>query len=321
MTWAEDDWERHEPVVQLSRDEVASLVGFVPTAVTLLTGGKANTHWRARGPAGEDRVLRITQRDPASAAREALLWPRVAPHVPIPRVHGHGTTSAGLPVAVLDFVDGVHPAAVLTEHPEEALGVGRALGRTLAGLTAVPVGPMGLYAPDLSLARRFDTVADSFVDLITWSLREGRARRRLGPERVAAVRGVLDAAAAELAPLDAHPALAHGDYKSPNLLLRRDGDGWRVAAVLDWEFACPFTPLLDIAILMRHRDRFPPSLQEGFAEGYAERAWLPDDWRRLSRIVDWMNLVGFLNASGDRPRLYAAVTDLLMDSVATVRCR
>ena len=30
-------------------------------------------------------------------------------------------------------------------------------------------------------------------------------------------------------------------------------------------------------------------------------------WLRLARIVDLMNLVGFLNAPGTRPRLHAAV--------------
>jgi len=325
MAWAEDDWERAEPPVSLPRPEVAEIVGFEPVAVERLTAGKANTQLRVRGPAGEDRVVRIYQRDPGAAAREGRLLARVAPHVPVPVVYGEASTSLGLPAVVMAFVPGRTPAAVLADAPDQALGVGRALGRALAGLTALEIDGMGLYADDLSLARRFDTVADSFVDLIAHSLRRGRARRRLGPQRSAALAAVVDRAAARLAVLDAHPGLAHGDYKSSNLLLRRDGatelgaDRWRVAAVLDWEFACPFTPLLDVAILMRHRDTFPPALQQGFAEAYrAGGGWLPDDWRSLSRVVDLMNLVGFLNAGGDRPRVVAHVTELLMDTGAAL---
>jgi len=317
MSWAEDDWERATPPVTLPADEVAELVGFAPLRIQTLAGGKANTHLRVQG-ADADQVLRIVQRDAATAEREQRLWPMVRPHVPVPTVHRWSTTRSGLPVAVMDYVAGETPADVMARAPEAAHGVGLALGHTLAGLGAVPVAEMGLFAPDLSLSRRFDTVADSFLDLVDWSLRRGRAGKRLGPA-AARVAAAMPRAAEALAVLDDHPGLAHGDYKSSNLLIRPAADRWEVAAVLDWEFACPFTPMLDIAILMRHRDTFPPSFQAGFAAGYGARAWLPDDWRALSRIVDMMNLVGFLNASGDRPRLYEAVTGQLLATADAIR--
>ncbi len=309
-SWAEDDWERTVPPVAVERDDVDALLGPLGPArsLTLLSMGKANTNLRVDRHHGPPLVVRIYQRDPDALLREQALWRRVGDRVPIAALRGVGRVG-GLPAAVLDFVDGTAPASAMTARPDQAEAIGAALGTTLARLAELPIDGLGLYAPDLSLARRFDSVAHSFEDLVRFGLQEGRARRRLGPERRRALLDLLPHALERLAPLEDHPGLAHGDYKSSNLLLRDDG-GWQVVAVLDWEFACPFTPMLDVAILMRHRDTLPVAFQDGFETGYrAGGAWLPDDWRSLSRVVDLMNLIGFLNASGDRPRLYAAVVE------------
>jgi len=274
--------------------------------VAALPGGKANTNLRVERASGPPVVLRLYQRDHDASAREQALWARVAGRMPLPCCLGTGITSCGHPVAVLDFVDGVAPASALAAHPEQAGAIARALGATLAPLAELPIDGIGLYAPDLTLARRFEGVRASFEDLIRWSLRSGRARKRLGPDRVQALRLALPAAIERLAPLEAHPGLAHGDYKSSNLLMRPDP--WRVVAVLDWEFACPFTPMLDVAILMRHRSTWPTSFQGGFEAGYRDAGgWLPEDWRDVSQVLDLMNLLGFLNASGPRPTLYRSV--------------
>lgn len=320
MSWAEEGWERTVPPVELDRAEVDALLGPLgpATRVVPLTAGKANTNLRVDRAHGPPLVMRIYQRDRGAAARERRLWERLGRRVPVPALRGHGETSTGLPVAVVDHVRGVSVAEALVGWRGEAEAVGHALGRALAGLASWRVDAPGLYADDLSLSRRFDSVAHSFTDLIGWSLRAGRARRRLGRARRDRLLACMGDLAERLSPLDDHLALAHGDYKSSNLILQRCGGAWRVAAVLDWEFACPFTPMLDVAILMRHRETFPAVLQRGFEQGYRlSGGWLPDDWRGLSRVVDLMNLVGFLNASGDRPRLYDHVLRLIDQTLAS----
>lgn len=47
-------------------------------------------------------------------------------------------------------------------------------------------------------------------------------------------------------PVDASPAIVHGDYRLDNLLI---GDGDQVTAVLDWEMATLGDPLTDVALL------------------------------------------------------------------------
>ena len=318
IVWPEAEWERARDYVPVSLAEARSLVAPLGQAegVELLRGGKANTNYRVRMRERDDLVLRIYERAPGLLGREALLLARLHPDIPAPALLLQVALESGQPVGVLPFVEGVHPWRVMDADTAPALG--RACGETLALLARHhPEAVAGLYADDLSLARRFTSIADSFVDLIEWSLRQGRARRRLPPELRAGLRKQLTTLADELAPLDAHLCLSHGDYKLSNMLVAPRDGGFELTALLDWEFSGPFTPLLDVAILLRHEAHFPPSFGPSFAAGYREAgAWLPEGWRRISRVVDLMNLVGFLNGTSARPKLEAQALGLIAETLA-----
>jgi Ser/Thr protein kinase RdoA (MazF antagonist) len=319
MSWAEADWERLRPPVELSlelaRELFAKLGLGTPRALALLEGGKANTNYRVSLTDHADVVVRIYERDAGALAREAALLELLDEAIPAPRLLSRTALPDQTPVGVFTFLPGVHPSSILDQDTAPALG--RACGRTLALLAHHRFDRIGLFADDLGFARCFDSVADSFVDLITWSLSKGRARRRLPAELRAELDAKLERAAARLAPLDADSCLCHGDYKFSNLLVDTRGGALELTGVLDWEFACAFSPMLDVAILMRHREGFPPGFCAGFEAAYrAGGGPLPDDWRELSRIVDLMNLVGFLNGAGARPTLYAHVIRLIADTLA-----
>ena len=321
IDWPEAQWERARPHVRITLAEAADLVAPLGHAfeLELLAGGKANTNYRVRMRERDDLVLRIYERAPGLCAREAALLEGLDPDIPAPTPLLDGRLASGQPVALLPFVAGVHPWRIMDESTAPALG--RACGKTLALLALHhPAEVAGLYADDLSLARRFDSIGHAFTDLIEWSLRKGRARRRLPPELRASLRERVELLARALEPLDAHLCLTHGDYKLSNILVQPRGTGFVVSGLLDWEFAGPFTPLLDVAILLRHEAHFPPSFAEGFARAYREAgAWLPTSWRRLAKLVDLMNMVGFLNGTSSRPQLEAQAIEQIAATLAAER--
>jgi aminoglycoside phosphotransferase (APT) family kinase protein len=313
--WAEAEWERLTPYVEISDAELGEILaphGAAPPAA-VLGGGTTNTNYRV-----EDLVVRIYERDGGAAERERRLLELVADAVPTPKLLGNGETRAGTPYGVFEFIEGVHPYEVLDER--NATKIGRSLGAGLRALEVVelPAAPdaLGLFAPDLSFELTFESVAESFVGLIESSLNEGRSGKRLGAELCGELAAQLDQAAQRLEAVEDWRGLVHSDYKFSNLLLAPGGV--QLAAVLDWEFTCAFSPLLDVAIMMRHRDDFPAGFEEGFEEGHGA---LPDDWRELSRIIDLMNLVGFLNAPGERPKLYGHVTRRVASTIELIRRR
>lgn len=73
------------------------------------------------------------------------------------------------------------------------------------------------------------------------------------------------------------------------------GGKWRICGVLDWEFACAATPLLDFAIFLRDERARPAGFGAAFANAYRSAGGvLPTGWRRLTRIADLLNLLQLL---------------------------
>ena len=314
MKWPEEDWERRTAYVAVDESSATRLLGERVTAVQLLRGGKANTNYLIHTP-GRSLVLRIYERDPATARLECNIAELVRGAVPVPAFVGPQGEIGQHPAIFWEFIEGQHPEGALGDT--DAFALGEALGDTLRALEDIDPpggGEIGLLDPDLGFKRTFTSVGDSFHDLVSWSLSDGNAGRRLGPDLRHALLAELDNATKLVDTVDKWRGLVHGDYKFSNLLVADD----TVAAVLDWEFASVYTPLLDVAIHMRHRESFPAEYVAGFVLGHGS---LPDDWEVLSRIIDLMNLVGFLNGGGERPRLYAAVHRLIEQTVAMLRSR
>lgn len=332
--WPEEDWERRSPYLCVNVEEIAELLRDFGDlhALDLFEEGKSNTNYLCSfldGPQSEGRgaqasrprpgvVLRLYERDESALQRETLIHELVRDSVPVPRLLMSGALSTGTPFGVFELLEGRKPSAILQSHPTSASAVGRAVGRTLAALSRFEYSTCGLFSCDLGFERPFESVAESLVDLVEWSLSQGRAGKRLGPDLTRQLAAALPHVARRLEGLDERYTLVHGDYKFSNLLIATQSHD--VSGVLDWEFALAFTPLFDVAILMRHRATFPSPFVDGFSAGFTEGGGvLPEDWRELTRILDLMNLCGFLNASGDRPRVYGAATSLIRETLTLVR--
>jgi aminoglycoside phosphotransferase (APT) family kinase protein len=83
------------------------------------------------------------------------------------------------------------------------------------------------------------------------------------------------------------PTLVHGDFNSRNILVKRRGQAWSVAAILDWEFAFAGPVYCDIGNFLRYerpgQPRFEPSFSRGCRDGGID---LRGDWRLAARIAD-----------------------------------
>jgi fructokinase len=86
--------------------------------------------------------------------------------------------------------------------------------------------------------------------------------------------------------------------------------------VLDWEFAFAGPPLVDVGLFLRAGDALPRGFREAFAAGYrAAGGVLPNDWLPLSRLVDVVSQVTFLDDPRERPRVFAETTEVLKETL------
>jgi aminoglycoside phosphotransferase (APT) family kinase protein len=317
-----DDWPRTRPLLELDGGAVASLVaaalpgqkisGFAP-----LAGGLSNTNLVVALDGPPHRVvLRLYQCAIEKARTEAALSRMVQGRVPAPRfLHFAETNSiTGGPYAVVEFVAGERFDLLAQTLDDTALAnAAEAVGTVLAGIHAIRLPHRGFFDGDRLSPEAIDLGTTGLRAYLREELLHGPGGERLGAELTREVIALAESEDDLLERWPAEPCLTHADYNGSNILVLRHGEGWQVAAVLDWEFALSGIPAQDFAPLMRPPPAARPGYAEGIARGYRfAGGTLPGDWLRIARIADlfsWADMLG-------RPQIAPAV---IADARAGVR--
>jgi aminoglycoside phosphotransferase (APT) family kinase protein len=208
---------------------------------------------------------------------------------------------------VLSWVEGERLSDLLVTGDAETIGASAfAAGRVLASIHTVRFAHGGFLGSDLAVRVPFGKGGWE-AGITGWAI-EGQGRRWLGEERATRLAKLVHDQRDEVASDPSPPTLLHADYNGKNLLMRQDGQGWAVAAVLDWEFAFAGSPLFDLGIFLRADADLAPSYADEFGRGYqANGGTLPPNWRRISKLLDLINLCQFLDTTVERPLLFAEV--------------
>lgn len=309
-----DDWTRGTPALALDTEQATRLVtpafpGARVAEVIPVSGGLANTNLRLRLDGRDAPVLlRLYQRDPGQAAKEVALHRLLAGRVPVPAILHAGESNpvtAG-PYALLEWIEGGHLGRIAPGLGEDARTcLARDIGAVLAAIHAVLFPVAGFLDGHLEVAHPIDVGGAGLVAFLRTCL-DGPAGGRLEADLAAAA---LAFAAREGGRLEAWarpPRLTHADFNGSNVLVRETPAGWRVAAVLDWEFAFAGAPHFDFGNLMRPPLGDLPGFAESVAAGYRRAGGaLPEDWRDLARIADLTAWADFLGRPDATPEVIA----------------
>ena len=203
-----ETWARLTPALTVDPPAATHAVATLPGSpvvlrVTPLAGGLANTCLRldfadGRAPA----VLRIYQRDPDAARREAALHRLAASlGLPVPQVLLEIPAAIGLggPALLLQHVAGTRGDLALSAMDDAgAAAIGRQLGGLLARLHAVQPGPVGLLGPDLRVATPLSDADAGLAGFVDRCITHGRGAARLGPALTSGLRAMIAAEAGRL---------------------------------------------------------------------------------------------------------------------------
>jgi aminoglycoside phosphotransferase (APT) family kinase protein len=262
-----------------------SLPGERLVASERIDTGKANTNFRLRFDGRADAHLRFYVRDPSACRRETALAGLVADRVPIPGLI-NSNCDAGF--SIWEWVEAEH----LADGPDAAIDCAFELGRVLAATGSFEFDRSGFLDADLKVAQPFDEPCAAYIHWMRECLSKDIVRDRMGLELAQAVEAFIDGRQSILDPYRGARRLVHSDYKSSNILIR---DG-RIEAVLDWEFAHSGSPLIDIAVLFRHRRKGNGHFAERFAEGFTGHGgFLDPHWLAASHYLDLISLIDFLS--------------------------
>jgi aminoglycoside phosphotransferase (APT) family kinase protein len=282
-------WTRPVPALTPLPDAVAQMVraGLPDARVTgfaALDGGLANTNLRVELESGRV-LLRLYQRDPSQARKEAALARRLDGIVPVPRVLHLGAHD-GQTFALLYWMEGERLELALDDAAAHET-LGRTAGQALARIHSVIFENAGLLDGDLHVATPVLVDKAWLQHFLRATLIDGGGARFVPRDLAEAVIAFAERHGDARWP--GPYCLAHCDYNGSNILVR---DG-RVSAVLDWEFAFAGTPAQDFGNLLRNHPQ--AAFIEAVLGGYRDAGGcVPDDWRRLAMTADLASWADFL---------------------------
>lgn len=318
-------WDRHTERIAVDNATLERLLaprwpGARVTSAEHLSGGYANTNYRvtlAQHP--EPVVVRFYTREPESCAREAALLRLVAGAAPVPETLYADPEAARFthPYIVLSWMEGAPLVDILpTLAPGEADSLAAALGAVAARIGSFTFPEPGMLGPDLTIREPLVIGPEGLRHYLREMLVETRAATRLGADLTRRLLIVIEAQADALAPLADQSALIHADYKDGNILVARGAGGWRVTAVLDWEFAFAGASVFDLGSLLRREASLPPGFATACVAAYrANGGFAPRGWRRMTLLMDLINLCDFLNRETMRHSMRDDLVSLVRGTV------
>ena len=310
-----EGWQRKAAWVDLQHAEIAALLRPAVGDGTILsvqpvTGGLVNTNLKVTlSDPPHTVLLRLFQREPLKAEIEAALDALLCDGVPRARFHHFDQTNpvTGHPYAVLQWIEGMQLGLVGSAADEATLAeLGARTGTVLAQIHSFRFDRHGFFAADLSVPVAIDLDRAGLLAFMRQCLFDGPGGERLGTELTARLFVFVECEGDRLDAWLGTPCLTHADFNPSNILVHREADGWRIAAVLDWEFALSATPALDFGNLLRPPFGSQAGFVEGLAHGYrAAGGFLPDDWFRIARLADLFAWADLLGRRGEDPALTA----------------
>lgn len=289
--WMRAEPRRSLPAAVLERIVLTAFPGCRVFASQPLGDGLRNANFKLRlDPAPETVVLRMYEHDASLCQKEIDLMRLVGGAVPVPEViHAEPRGWEDLPPFTLTrWVEGISFRDL--KHGGDAEGIAQAAhsaGETLAAIGRFTFLKPGWIAPGPAVGPPLLEGADPMPRFADRCLASDNLQRRVPAELCDGTHALMWSEAPRLASLAGDAGLVHGDFNQRNLLVRRAGGRWTVAAVLDWEFAVSGSPLTDLGNFLRYERAARPAAEPHFAAGYLRAGGrLPEDWRRLARLVD-----------------------------------
>lgn len=275
-------------------DAIAAALGGDVTAARRLAGGFSH-EMLLLTLVGWHAVARLGGQDPAA---EAAVMDAAGRRVPVPRVLAVLPSSATgtRPAMVIEHVPGTplsHVLAAARPAGADWEELGAEVGRVVAGIGAVEFGRPGFFTGrhlavrgERPWSRQLPDVAAQCMAAVPGGRLDAAVRR--------AWVEMCTAHAPALARIDDHARLVHADVNPKNILVTRTAGGWRVDALLDWEFAYSGCPYADAANMTRFAADYPAGFLDGFRAAFARHqpAGLPlaSNWEYLGRVLDMFAL-------------------------------
>jgi aminoglycoside phosphotransferase (APT) family kinase protein len=291
------------------------------TNIQLLSEGLCNFNYRVDFDGEvESVVLRFYGRDASACQKEVDLLRLLGETVPVPEVLHVDASRVGDvgPFVILRYVEGINFRQLRrTGNADAVAQAAYSIGETLAAVGRFKFAQRGKLDAGPAVVSDFLNALHAIPEWIDTCLASPALCSRLDERLRERVHQLAWSRSGALADLQTECCLVHGDFNNRNVIVRCLQGRWRVAAVIDWEFAVAGSPLFDIATFLQYERRQSPSREPHFSLGYQHGGGqLPEDWWGLVRVVGLAKQCETL-AQADLPaEIVNEVTELVRETSA-----
>ena len=308
------------PVADLERMVHRAFPGSRAVEIQPLSGGMRNANFKLRLDGLPGAItLRLYEHDASLCQKEIDVMQLAGGSVPVTEVlHGEPNGFDEFPPFLLArYVKGSTFQELKDGGDRDAIAqAARSAGETLAAIGRITFPKPGWLGPGPAVTAPLlagTNVAPRFVDLC---LASPALERRIPQDLREGARRLVWSRAAELAVPENESRLVHCDFGKRNLVMRPVDSCWSVSAVLDWEFAISDSPLIDLGHFLRYERRSSPLAEPHFSKGFLEGGGsLPEDWRRLARLLDLTALLEALTRDYLTEQIVTELVELVWATV------
>jgi aminoglycoside phosphotransferase (APT) family kinase protein len=292
------------PLLDVSREELANVVGGKVARIEPVDGGLTNTIHKVTRESGE--VFGVKHYAGGRDWFDTELTTLTLLHgtLPVPEIVHVDDKKLAI---VYRWIEGITLHELRKQGNKDAFsGLAEPLGRVLA-----MVSQSDAIEP-------FDLT--SILEKTYAQLADGWAAKRMGRPLAEALRKELEAA--EPAMAFGMVCLSHGDLGHRNVLVHHSGARWRINGIIDWETTTTGSPLFDIGSFFRYADRVDHGFRIAFEDGYRDAGGrLPEGWFLTSRLLDSIWLVDVLADDPELPEVHSDMRRLLARLVGDAQAR
>jgi aminoglycoside phosphotransferase (APT) family kinase protein len=303
-----ESWERKAPWLHINIDSLTELIQPVFKGSRVLTaqptqGGLANTNYKLElSNVTNPILLRIFSRNNGAARKEFTINQLVKTRVVVPEYFYFADSNSitGHPYALMEWIDGQMLDSMVQANTEDISIIAESVGCVLADIHSFKFEQAGFFDDALNVAQPISIDGEGFLAFVHKDLIDGNGHKHLGDELTRQFWDFCNQHVYLLDELDysclGAPCLVHSDFGGTNILLSRSVNSWVIGGVIDWEFAYSGLPLADIGHILRPPLGSLPGWEESFIQGYVGNGGIiPSEWKRISKLLDLMAWVDFLN--------------------------
>jgi aminoglycoside phosphotransferase (APT) family kinase protein len=290
------DWEKAHESHILETNAVENMVaiaypGRKLISQTMISDGCANLNFKIQLNGDlEPLLLRIYLRDQDAAWREQKLATILLPIVPVPKVM-QVCDYKNYRFAITEFIQGITLRdLLLSDEPHDLGAIMYDVGIILSKIASYQFPATGFFDKNLHIIR--ELAQDDYLKYAEESVQHYIVLTQFGAATIAKISSILNKHA-HLFPDGKEKQLVHADFDPANIFVAKINNIWKIATVLDWEFAFSGSVLCDVANMLRYAQQMPLEYENAFLHGLKSGGInLPDDW--VIR-VDLLNLFSLLD--------------------------